>query len=114
MIKLSKQETRTQNRLHEQLDFFGAKKKRYVSIYANKPRIRVRNKTKAPNSDNLKFIANERYSFACQDPRLGMGLQGMQALGAQNSQSAAMAQRGNLASGMGASGLSAALFGSIF
>lgn len=44
MAKLTRRQTGTQKRLYEQLDFFGAKKKRYVSIYAKKPRIRVKHK----------------------------------------------------------------------
>lgn len=33
---------RKQNRLHNQLDFFNAAKKRFISVYANKPHIRIR------------------------------------------------------------------------
>jgi len=42
MKRLSKRESGQQKRLHEQLDFFGAKKKRFISVYANKPRIRIK------------------------------------------------------------------------
>lgn len=46
MARLTKHQVREQKRLHDQLDFFGAKKKRFISVYANKPRIRVSNKSK--------------------------------------------------------------------
>lgn len=48
MKRLSKLEAGQQKRLYEQLDFFGAKKKRFISIYASKPRIRI--KTKIPDN----------------------------------------------------------------
>lgn len=65
MIKLSKRESGQQNRLHDQLDFFGAKKKRFISVYARKPRIRL--KVETPSNID-KFRVDKLYGFGYSDP----------------------------------------------
>jgi len=56
MASLSKMDRRKQKRLYDQLDFFGAKKRRYVSVYANKPRIRMKGKQRSYVHEKVKLI----------------------------------------------------------
>ena len=46
MTPLTKLEKYKLSKLHKQLDFFGCNRKRFISVYANKPRIRVGAKPK--------------------------------------------------------------------
>ena len=93
-------------RLAEQLEFFGAKKKEFISVYSKKkPKIRMENKSIRPIQDN-----NPRLAY---DPRYGMQ-QAQQTQLAQHMYNAALAQRNSLGSagyygGVNNDGLGAAL-----
>lgn len=52
-----KWEWKRKSELAEQLKFFGAKKKKFVSVYAKKPRILIKTKAKA-KADNYLRVAN--------------------------------------------------------
>lgn len=54
MTPLTKLEKYKLSKLHKQLDFFGCKRKRFISVYANKPRIRVKLADKFEISDHQK------------------------------------------------------------
>jgi hypothetical protein len=68
-------------RLKEQLKFFGAKQKRFISVYAKKPRVRVKAKAENPRVYNKSPDAREA---AFQAQLSGLYNQQMQ-LGIQNS-----------------------------
>ncbi len=52
------------SRLNSQLKFFGCKSKRFISVYAKKPRILV--KPKSSRADIIRFSAGERELEAMQ------------------------------------------------
>jgi len=88
---MNKSESYALKRLNEQIKFFGAKPKRFVSIYGNKPRIRVSNKSKESSE---RFNINARYGFIGQASAQATSMQQNQAIAiGAASHRAAMAQQ---------------------
>jgi hypothetical protein len=91
MTRLTKHEVREQKRLYEQLDFFGAKKKRFVSIYAKKPHIRLKVKGAPVSRHQAKeYWLVELARQQANQQALACG----QLFASQQSQMAAMGARG--------------------
>ena len=102
---MNKSDSYACERLNEQMKFFGAKPKRFVSVYAKKPRIRVNNrivkKSDFDISDEQKRLAREGLealmrNMAARGGNGRLGVAGSFISGmamAQASQQAAMAQQ---------------------
>jgi hypothetical protein len=91
-------------RLAEQLKFFGAKKTKFISVYARKPRILCKVKVKAERQEQsgldqqraLQELYNAQYLRGTQNSFLGL---------AQTSQLQAMTQAGSMAVASGLMGM---------
>lgn len=72
------------SKLAEQLKFFGAKKQGFISVYAKKPRIRVKAKVDRPLGDVLRDISlkqgREQLDLMRIEQARQLGLGGMQGL----------------------------------
>ncbi len=122
MKRLSKRETGQQNRLHEQLDFFGARKKRFISIYASKPRIRIKqNPMQKPEIGKVTEIDynKSRHEYLeklfLSQQRAGLAQQQMSAIGlaasGTASQIASVRQQQAMNSAMQMQGMTGSAFG---
>ncbi len=89
--------------LSEQLKFFGAKKQKFISVYAKKPRIRVEVKTK-PDESNVTYIDYNDSRSAYIDMQMEALRQHQESLGMRGVANTA-------AVGLGALGYASALSG---